>query len=103
MKSSFILFYLSALAILTSCSQIESSGIKVWLEEGTKEYQEQEKQTKSSSKIGIKRLLEKRGCINGSSAKIIDSEDKDYQVYEVTCVEKSNKFVVKCDENTCLE
>ena len=101
MKHLIILFF--PLALLTSCSKMESSSIKDWLEEGTKEYQEHEKQTKSSSKKGIKQILEKRGCINGSSARVIESEDKDYQVYEVTCVEKSNKFVVKCDENTCLE
>tara|TARA_B100000579_G_C22710238_1_gene794166 strand:+ start:99 stop:407 length:309 start_codon:yes stop_codon:yes gene_type:complete len=101
MKASFIILFLTALLNVASCSKIESSDIKDWLEEGTKEYQEQEKHVKSSSKVGIKKLLEKRGCISGSSARIIDTEDKDYQVYEVTCVEKSNKFIVKCDENNC--
>ena len=82
---------------------MEASSVKDWLKEGTKEYQEEDKQSKKTSKKDIKQLLEKRGCINGSSAKIVDSSDNGYRVYEVTCVQKSNKFLVKCNENTCSE
>ena len=40
---------------------MESSGIKDWLKEGTKEYQVEDEEVTSSSKKGIKKLLERRG------------------------------------------
>ena len=101
LKHKFSLFLLSV-SIFTGCSSMESSGIKDWLKEGTREYQVEEEVT-SSSKKGIKKLLERRGCISGSSARVIETENSDVRVYEVTCVEKSNRFIVKCDENSCSE
>ena len=56
-----------------------------------------------SNKDGIQNLLERKGCVSGSSAKIIETESTDYKVYEVTCVKKSKRFIVKCDENSCNE
>lgn len=89
--------------ILNGCSSMESSGFKDWLKEGTREYQVEDEEVTSSSKKGIKKLLERRGCISGSSARVIKTENSDVRVYEVTCVEKSNRFIVKCDENSCSE
>tara|TARA_B100000073_G_scaffold171833_1_gene142106 strand:- start:1122 stop:1439 length:318 start_codon:yes stop_codon:yes gene_type:complete len=102
LRHKFILLFL-AVYIFTGCSSMESSGIKEWLKEGTKEYQVEDEEVTSSSKKGIKKLLERRGCISGSSARVIETENSDVRVYEVTCVEKSNRFIVKCDENSCSE
>ena len=102
LKHKSFLFLLSV-SIFTGCSSMETSGIKEWLKEGTKEYQVEDEEVTSSSKKGIKKLLERRGCISGSSARVIETENSDVRVYEVTCVEKSNRFIVKCDENSCSE
>ena len=88
---------------ITSSSCSKTDNIKDWLKEGTKEYQKENKEATKANKKGIQSLLESRGCISGSSAKIIKTENTDYKVYEVTCVKKSKRFVVKCDENTCSE
>tara|TARA_B100001093_G_C26660733_1_gene941650 strand:+ start:560 stop:868 length:309 start_codon:yes stop_codon:yes gene_type:complete len=88
---------------ITSSSCSKTDNIKDWLKEGTKEYQKENKEATKANKKGIQSLLESRGCISGSSAKIIKTENTDYKVYEVTCVKKSKRFVVKCDENTCIE
>ena len=96
-----IILSLSIGISLSSCSKTDN--IKDWLKEGTKEYQKENKEATKANKVGIQSLLESRGCISGSSAKIIKTEDTDYKVYEVTCVKKSKRFVVKCDENTCSE
>ena len=102
LKYKFFLLFLSV-STFTGCSSMESSGIKEWLKEGTREYQVEDEEVTSSSKKGIKKLLERRGCISGSSARVIETENSDVRVYEVTCVEKSNRFIVKCDENSCSE
>ena len=86
---------------LSSCAKTDN--IKDWLKEGTKEYQKENKESTKANKQGIQSLLESRGCISGSSAKIIETESTDYKVYEVTCVKKSKRFIVKCDENSCSE
>ena len=52
-------------------------------------------ETSKKSKTNLKSLLSQNGCINGSSAKIIETKDKDYLMYEVVCVKNSTKFVVK--------
>ena len=96
-----IILTLSIGITLSSCSKTDN--IKDWLKEGTKEYQEENKEATKANKKGIKNLLESRGCISGSSAKIIETESSDYKVYEVTCVKKSKRFIVKCDENSCSE
>ena len=100
-KFIIIILTLSIGITLSSCSSTDN--IKDWLKEGTKEYQKENKEATKANKVGIQSLLESRGCISGSSAKIIKTEDTDYKVYEVTCVKKSKRFVVKCDENTCSE
>ena len=96
-----IILTLSIGIILSSCSK--TNNIKDWLKEGTKEYQEENKEATKANKEGIQSLLESRGCISGSSARIIETESTDYKVYEVTCVKKSKRFIVKCDENACME
>ena len=96
-----IILTLSIGIILSSCSK--TNNIKDWLKEGTKEYQEENKEATKANKEGIQSLLESRGCISGSSARIIETESTDYKVYEVTCVKKSKRFIVKCDENSCSE
>ena len=88
---------------ITSSSCSKTDNIKDWLKEGTKEYQKEKKKVTKSNKDGIQNLLERRGCVSGSSAKIIETESTDYKVYEVTCVKKSKRFIVKCDENSCSE
>ena len=100
-KFVLIILTLSIGITFSSCSKTDN--IKDWLKEGTKEYQEENKKVTKVNKEGIKSLLESRGCINGSSAKIIETESTDYKVYEVTCVKKSKRFIVKCDENSCSE
>ena len=96
-----IILTLSIGITLSGCSKTDN--IKDWLKEGTKEYQKENKEATKANKKGIQSLLESRGCISGSSAKIIETESSDYKVYEVTCVKKSKSFIVKCDENSCSE
>ena len=100
-KITSLILILSMSVTINGCSNKES--IKDWLKEGTKEYQEESKEAAKASKKGIKNLLKKRGCISGSSAKIVETKDTNYTVYEVTCVKKSNRLIVKCDENSCSE
>ena len=68
-----------------------------------KEHEEEKKEMTKTNKSDIQNLLERKGCVSGSSAKIIETESTDYRVYEVTCVKKSKRFIVKCDENACSE
>ena len=100
-KFIIIILTLSIGITLSSCSSTDN--IKDWLKEGTKEYQKENKEVTKANKKGIQSLLERKGCISGSSAKIIETENTDYKVYEVTCVKKSKRFIVKCDENSCGE
>ena len=100
-KLIIIILTLSIGIILSSCSKTDN--IKDWLKEGTKEYQKENKKASKVNKESIQSLLESRGCISGSSAKIIKTESTDYKVYEVTCVKKSKRFIVKCNENFCSE
>tara|TARA_B100001057_G_C22123679_1_gene671768 strand:+ start:120 stop:428 length:309 start_codon:yes stop_codon:yes gene_type:complete len=102
MKKLVIVIFTVSIGI-TSSSCSKTDNIKDWLKEGTKEYQKENKEATKANKKGIQSLLENRGCISGSSAKIIKTENTDYKVYEVICVKKSKRFVVKCDENTCSE
>ena len=102
MKNFIVIILTLSIGIaLSSCSK--TNNIKDWLKEGTKEYQEENKEESKANKEGIQSLLESRGCISGSSARIIETESTDYKVYEVTCVKKSKRFIVKCDENSCIE
>tara|TARA_B100000035_G_scaffold191813_2_gene163758 strand:- start:69 stop:371 length:303 start_codon:yes stop_codon:yes gene_type:complete len=87
--------------LFSGCSS--TTDIKDWLKEGTREHQEDEKKSFKTGKTKLKDYLEKNGCISGSSAKPIETKDKNILLYEVTCVTKSKKFVVKCDENQCAE
>ncbi len=100
-KFAVIILTLSIGFSLSSCSKTDN--IKDWLKEGTKEYQEEKKEMTKTNKSDIQNLLERKGCVSGSSAKIIETESTDYKVYEVTCVKKSKRFIVKCDENACSE
>ena len=100
-KFIIIILTLSIGITLSSCSSTDN--IKDWLKEGTKEYQKENKEATKANKKCIQSLLESKGCISGSSAKIIETENTDYKVYEVTCVKKSKRFIVKCDENSCGE
>tara|TARA_B100001778_G_C18339784_1_gene516957 strand:- start:388 stop:696 length:309 start_codon:yes stop_codon:yes gene_type:complete len=100
-KFAVIILTLSIGFLLSSCSKTDN--IKDWLKEGTKEYQEEKKEMTKTNKSDIQNLLERKGCVSGSSAKIIETESTDYRVYEVTCVKKSKRFIVKCDENACSE
>ena len=96
---SIILFSLS----IASCSSIKTTSIKDWLEEGTKENRETVKKNNKTSKTHLKDYLQKSGCVNGSSAKIKDSEDKEILLYEVTCVTKSKKFLLACNDKECSQ
>lgn len=78
-----------------------SKEVNEWLKEGTKEYQEKEKKSFKTGKTKLRTYLEKNGCISGSSAKPIETKNEDIMLYEVTCVMKSKKFVVKCNETSC--
>ena len=100
-KFAVIILTLSIGITLSSCAKTDN--IQDWLKEGTKENQKEKKEATKANKEGIQSLLESRGCISGSSAKIIKTENTDYKVYEVTCVKKSKRFIVKCDENSCIE
>ena len=86
---------------IASCSSIETKNIKDWLKEGTKENQEDIKQSNKTGKTHLKDFLKKNGCINGSSAKIVESNDKSTLLYEVICVTDSKKFIVKCNDGSC--
>ena len=102
MRNFFALLLILSIGVsLTGCSKTDN--IKDWLKEGTKDYQEEKKKITKTNKDGIQKLLEREGCVSGSSAKIIETESTDYKVYEVTCVKKSKRFIIKCDENSCSE
>ncbi len=98
-KPAIIILSIVIFITLNGCSKTDN--IKDWLKEGTKDYQEKEKEIRKSDKSNLKTFLSKNGCINGSSAKIIQTKDEDYILYEVTCVTKSKKFVVKCGKSNC--
>ena len=100
-KFTVIILTLSIGIALSSCAKTDN--VKDWLKKGTKEYQKENKKATKANNQGVQSLLESRGCISGSSAKIIKTESTDYKVYEVTCVKKSKRFIVKCDENACSE
>jgi hypothetical protein len=89
------------LALLYGCSSTNTENIKDWLKKGTKDHQETTKETGKKSKTNLKSFLSQNGCINGSSARIIETKDRDYLLYEVVCVKDSSKFVVKCNEESC--
>ena len=93
----------ATIMIFTGCSSLESDNIKDWLKEGTKESQEEKKKINKTGKTNLKEYIERRGCLDGTSAKIIETENKDLLVYEVTCVTNSKKFIVKCDDKNCAE
>ncbi len=97
--SNLILLFFITLSFL-GCSS-NSSSIKDWLKEGTKEYQETSKKGTEVGKTNLKDYLTKNGCIRGTSAKIIETKNNNALLYEVICVKKSEKFVVKCDERSC--
>ena len=88
---------------IASCSSLETKNIKDWLKEGTKENREDIKQSNKTGKTHLKDYLEKNGCINGSSAKVVDSSDKSTLLYEVICVTDSKKFLVKCSDGSCSQ
>ena len=88
---------------IASCSSIETKNIKDWLKEGTKENREDIKQSNKTGKTHLKDYLQKSGCVNGSSAKIVESEDKEILLYEVTCVTKSKKFLLVCSDKDCTQ
>jgi len=96
---SIILFSVN----IISCSSIETKNIKNWLEEGTKENRETVKKKNKTGKTHLKDYLQKSGCVNGSSAKIVESEDKEILLYEVTCVTKSKKFLLVCTDKDCAQ
>jgi hypothetical protein len=96
---SIILFSVS----IIGCSSIENKNIKNWLEEGTKENRETAKKNNKTGKTHLKDYLQKSGCVNGSSAKIVDSEDKEILLYKVTCVTKSKKFLLACTDTDCSQ
>tara|TARA_A200000113_G_scaffold170380_1_gene155317 strand:+ start:754 stop:1062 length:309 start_codon:yes stop_codon:yes gene_type:complete len=101
-KNFFIMILILSIGVsLSGCAKTDT--IKDWLKEGTKDYQEEKKKITKTNKDGIQNLLERKGCVSGSSAKIIETDSTDYKVYEVTCVKKSKRFIVKCDENACSE
>ena len=87
-------------ASIGSCSSIETKSIKNWLEEGTKESRETVKKNKTG-KTHLKDYLQKNGCVNGSSEKKGDSEDKEILLYKVTCVTKSKEFLLVCNDQGC--
>jgi hypothetical protein len=102
MKNLFTMILILFIGVsLNGCSK--TGNIKDWLKEGTKEHQQENKKASKANKENIQKLLERRGCVSGSSAKIIETESNDFKVYEVTCVKKSKRFIVKCDEDTCSE
>ena len=96
---SIILFSVS----IISCSSIETKSIKNWLEEGTKENRKTVKKNNKTSRTHLKDYLQKSGCVNGSSAKKVESEDKEILLFEVTCVTKSKKFLLGCTDEDCAQ
>jgi hypothetical protein len=102
-KPIYIIFTFISLSLSTGCSSVGTENIKDWLKEGTREHQESTKENNKTGKTNLKSYLEKRGCTNGSSAKLIETKNKDAILYEVICVTKSKKFVVKCVNNSCSE
>ena len=60
--------------LFSGCSS--TTDIKDWLKEGTREHQENEKKSFKTGKTKLKDYLEKNGCISGSSAKPIETKDK---------------------------
>ena len=86
---------------IAGCSAIETKSIKNWLEEGTKENRDTVKKSNKTGKTHLKNYLQKNGCVDGSSAKMLDSEDKEILLYEVICVTKSKKFLLKCSDKEC--
>ncbi len=94
-KLSFILFLTFFLA---GCSSFDD--VKGWMKEGTKEHRDQEKKSTKVGKTKLKTFLAKNHCRDGTSAKIISSVD-DRMLYEVTCVRKSQTFIVECNEFGC--
>ena len=88
---------------IASCSSVETKNIKDWLKEGTKENREDIKQSNKTGKTYLKDYLKQNGCINGSSAKIVESNDKSTLLYEVICVKDSKKFLVKCSDGSCSQ
>lgn len=91
------------LVSMVNCSSVETKSIKNWLEEGTKENRETIKKNNKTGQTHLKDYLQKSGCVNGSSAKIVDSEDKEILLYEVTCVKKSKKFLLVCNDTECSQ
>ena len=88
---------------IIGCSSIETKNIKNWLEEGAKENRETAKKKNKTGKTHLKDYLQKNGCVNGSSAKKVDSEDKEILLYKVTCVTKSKKFLLACTDTDCSQ
>ena len=88
---------------IASCSSIETKSVKNWLEKGTKENRETVKKNNKTGKTHLKNYLQKSGCVNGSSAKKVDSEDKEILLYKVTCVTKSKKFLLACTDTDCSQ
>lgn len=88
---------------ISSCSSLETNNIKDWLKEGTTEHQKDIKQNNKVGKTHLITYLENNGCVNGSSAKIIETNEKQSLLYEVICVTKSKKFLVKCDDVSCSQ
>ena len=102
MKTSNLILISFITLNFLGCSS-DSSSIKDWLKEGTKEYQETSKESTKVGKTNLKDYLAKNGCVAGTSAKIIETKNNDSLLYEVICVKKSEKFVVKCDDNGCAK
>ncbi len=98
----YITFFILTLSFI-GCSSSKTADIKEWLKEGTKEYKETSKKITEISRSSIKDFLIKNGCVNGSSAKIIETKDNDFLLYEVNCVKDAKKFLVKCDNNSCVK
>ena len=88
---------------IAGCSSIETKSIKNWLEEGTKENRDTVKKSNKTGKTHLKDYMQKNGCMDGSSAKIVDSEDKNILLYKVFCVTKSKKFLLKCSNKQCSQ
>jgi hypothetical protein len=99
LKVSFIILSVS----IMGCSSFEAKSIKNWLEDGTKENRETVKKSNKTGKTHLKDYMQKNGCMDGSSAKIVDSEDKNILLYKVICVTKSKKFLLKCSNKQCSQ
>ena len=97
------IIYIVLSVCIMGCSSIETKSIKNWLEEGTKENRDTVKKSNETGKTHLKDYLQKNGCVDGSSAKIVNGEDKDTLLYKVICVTKSKKFLLKCSDKECLQ